>query len=202
MSSNNKKPARRKYFIHKEFQAAMIMKLVSLLIVMALFSSLTLFFLADSELETQYNEAHTSIISMRDTLLGKILVTNFVSVLIIAVATAYVTLRSSHKIAGPLYKVEKVINDITNGNLTMEVCLREADQLKSLGNALDTMVRSLSGKLHAIRSVSDDISRLDDTIQDLYSQRGLSDEKITEIFDSIRINRARLTETLDKFNLR
>ncbi len=115
---------RRTYFIQKGFQARMILKFVALLVIMAVISSTILYFFAGSRLEASYYEAHSSIKSMWDLLGPIVLATNLISLVVISIATVYVILFISHKIAGPLYKLEKNINEITDGNLNLRIQFR------------------------------------------------------------------------------
>ena len=158
-----------------------------------------MYFLADGELAAQYNKAHVSIESMRNELLPSILITNFFSVLIIAVAAAFVALRSSHKIAGPLFKVEKVINEISGGNLNMDVRFREADQLKSIGEALDNMVNNLSGKISEVKSAFNELALVSETIKTYKQENGDTNGAVSEIFESVLSSNVKLENRLKEF---
>lgn len=203
MSSNNNKEFQRKtYFIHKKFQTGMIVKNVSLIIVLAVISSITIYYLTDGELEASYFEAHATIESMRANLLPMIIVINFLSVLIISVASVFTTLYSSHKIAGPLFKMEKVINEISAGNLDMAVRLRQDDQVKTLGNALDNMTDKLSDKLKSIKSISNDMSKVEEELLDIKHNKTFTEKEINEILELVKSDKERLNTELDAFILK
>ncbi|MBI5187783.1 MAG: hypothetical protein HZA07_01740 [Nitrospirae bacterium] len=192
---------RRTYFIQKGFQTRMILKFVSLLAIMAVISSVILYFFAGSELESSYYEAHSSIKSMWDILGTTVLMTNLISLIIISAATVYVILFISHKIAGPLYKLEKNINEISEGNLNLYVKFREGDQVKSLGDALENMVNKLSERINAIKQTSSDISKIEEKLQSL-KDKGISDDEIKEIHQQLKNNTDRLNSELKKFQLK
>ncbi|MFC1553596.1 hypothetical protein ACFL7D_03080 [candidate division KSB1 bacterium] len=199
--SQDQKFKKRSYFIQKEFQTKMIVQFILLLVVMAFISSVSLYFLADSELESSYFAAHSTIESMRSALLPAILITNFISVLIIAVVTGYFVLLSSHKIAGPLYKVEKVIKEIAAGNLSIDAKLRKDDQLKNLADSLDNMLKELSGKLQNIKSISSDMSKIDNEIQGIKGKKDFSEADIDKIHQQLKDDKAKLDAELEKFKL-
>ncbi|MBF0297512.1 MAG: HAMP domain-containing protein [Oligoflexia bacterium] len=46
----------------------------------------------------------------------------------------------SHKVAGPLYKLKKVINEIKNGDVNQRVYFRENDEFKDVATAFNEML--------------------------------------------------------------
>jgi len=53
-------------------------------------------------------------------------------------------LLSSHKIAGPIYRIEKDLDEIAKGNLALRIRLRKGDELKPLADKINTIVENLS----------------------------------------------------------
>jgi methyl-accepting chemotaxis protein len=49
----------------------------------------------------------------------------------------------SHKIAGPVYKIEKNVDEIANGNLSLRVRLRKGDELVDLADIVNKMVENI-----------------------------------------------------------
>ena len=138
---------RKIVLIKKEFQYRLILKFIVLVLAGAVISGTMLYFMASRDLVSSYLSAHQAIRSTRDILLPSILVSGAVSVVLIAAATAYVTLYVSHKIAGPLYKVEQILRRIGEGDLTVECHFRRHDELASLGEAVNDMTASLREKI-------------------------------------------------------
>ena len=50
----------------------------------------------------------------------------------------------SHKIAGPLYRIEKSVHDISKGNLALKIKLREGDELWTLADIINNMTENLN----------------------------------------------------------
>ncbi|MFN3480951.1 MAG: HAMP domain-containing protein [Thermodesulfovibrionales bacterium] len=63
----------------------------------------------------------------------------------------------SHRIAGPLYRFEKSIEEIIKGNLSFRIKLRKKDEAKELAEAINRMIETLSSYLSQIRAITDDI---------------------------------------------
>jgi len=49
----------------------------------------------------------------------------------------------SHRIAGPVYRIEKSVYEIANGNLGMRIKLRQGDELWDLANMINNMTEKL-----------------------------------------------------------
>lgn len=200
MSNKEKEHTRGTLFIQKSFQTGMIAKFVGLLIGMALISSVILYFLAGSELESSYYEAHSTIESVWEMLFPIVLITNFVSVFLIAIATTYVILYTSHKIAGPMHKMEKVVNDIADGNLNQTIRFRDKDQAQPLGAAIDNMIGKLSERLTNISSVKQDISSMEEKLSG--NGKSVSESELSELTQLAKSAKSKLEEEFGKISLR
>ncbi len=53
----------------------------------------------------------------------------------------------SHKIAGPVYRIEKSLFDIAKGNLSLKIKLRKGDELKDMAEIINMMTEQLSGSI-------------------------------------------------------
>lgn len=81
-----------------------------------------------------------------NTLLTKWIV---VFVFVIAILSIFV----SHKIAGPVYRLEETTRIIASGDLTYQIHLREGDELQDLQEAFNTMSESLRQMVSKDREV-------------------------------------------------
>jgi len=63
----------------------------------------------------------------------------------------------SHRIAGPLFRVERNMELIGGGDLTVNTRFRKTDQLFVLADELNSMVRSLN---HTVRSATEALDRM------------------------------------------
>ncbi|MCP4723043.1 MAG: methyl-accepting chemotaxis protein, partial [Desulfobacteraceae bacterium] len=57
----------------------------------------------------------------------------------------------SHKIAGPMFRFEKDIDRIVQGDLKSRISIRKKDQFQELAISLNRMVESLNNNLSDIR---------------------------------------------------
>jgi len=68
-----------------------------------------------------------------------------VAVLLLIISTG--ALLISHRVAGPLYRMQKLAADVKEGDLTVRFKLRRDDELKEVAAAFDNMVRALEGAI-------------------------------------------------------
>lgn len=115
-------------------------------------SAYLVFYFSKGNLTSWFTSSGLSITDTAIYLLPTILLTNLIATLLIAVSTIAVTLFVSHKIAGPIYRLEKDIEVIADGDLTFRVKFRKGDQLKELSEEINAMSEALSGKVLRIQS--------------------------------------------------
>lgn len=72
-------------------------------------------------------------------------------ILIVIIASAVI----SHKIAGPIYKFEKICEKIAEGDLTQRVFLRKGDALVELQMAFNNMM----DKIHQLVKINEDLKK-------------------------------------------
>ena len=94
------------------------------------------------------------------------LLTKWIAVFIFVIAILSVFV--SHKIAGPVYRLEETTRIIASGDLTYQIHLREGDELKDLQEAFNTMTDSLRLMVAKDREVIEELiaagNKLNETI--------------------------------------
>lgn len=106
-----------------------------------------------------YGEAIYTIYALKIRVLPLIFASSY-SVLILGLVTAAIAVISvlfSHRIAGPLYRLEKNLETIASGDLTVNTRFRGMDQLSLLADELNALVRSLN---HTSRSVMEAVEEM------------------------------------------
>jgi methyl-accepting chemotaxis protein len=63
-----------------------------------------------------------------------------------------VTLLVSHKIAGPMFRFKKGIEEISAGTLQKSIKIREGDQFGAVADNLNQMVATLNTRLREVQS--------------------------------------------------
>ena len=178
---------RRNYFIKKRFQTSFFLRFVGLLLLEAALIAGLFLYAARGTITTGY---HGSAFAVEQT--ARFFFVNLVLLtLIIGIAVGLcgmvVFTVLSHRIAGPLYRFEKSLEEIAEGNLAHRCRLRKNDQLDELSQSLNRFTERLDDRLGQLKRLAGEASRLcakAETAQDRV--------RLTEIV-------ARLKEATDAF---
>jgi nitrogen fixation/metabolism regulation signal transduction histidine kinase len=74
-----------------------------------------------------------------------------IGIFIIVVQIALLTIFFSHKLAGPIYRFEKMCHTLIDGNYTDKIYLRRGDEMQNLANLFNEVIRTTDERLTAIR---------------------------------------------------
>jgi methyl-accepting chemotaxis protein len=142
---------RRRYFIKKEFQFRFIVRFCLLVLFGGMLSTGLILYFSKGNLTSFFSNSCLVVSDTASFILPAVLYTNLVTMVIISLSLIAVTLFVSHKIAGPLFRLEKDINVIAEGDLTYTVKLRKGDQLRELSADMNHMTTHLNKKVRKIQ---------------------------------------------------
>jgi len=164
MSTTTTAPKRRNVFIKKAFQARFIGGVFLLMLLSGLCSALLIYWMTGGDLQAQSESAHINIANAWARLGLSLLIGNIVAILIAGTLSVFVVMYASHKIAGPLYRFEKLCEQVGNGELEIIATIREKDQLHDLASAFLEMVNKLRARKarqqESVTSILDQIEQL------------------------------------------
>lgn len=146
------KNRRRNYFIKTKFQRNFIIKFCILAIISSLVTGTAIYLVSKSTVITTFENSRLQIKSTADFILPTVLVTTAMVIPLIGLAAVAVTLFTSHRIAGPLYRMEKDIQEISLGNLKKRFNLRWSDEIRPLADDLDQMTQFLRAGVADIKA--------------------------------------------------
>ncbi len=149
MGSGSQRYQRKILFIKKEFQARVIAIILLSVFVFANVSlSLMVVFMTGFFADQSINEL---IVSEKffTMFVPSMLVIETIGLLLIL----YLGLFISHRMAGPIYRLEKCAAQIESGDLSFDVRIRPYDEFQEMASAMDSMVKGLRGKLLEIRGI-------------------------------------------------
>jgi methyl-accepting chemotaxis protein len=142
---------RRRYFIKKPFQTRFILQF-SALILLGIFSFGTAIYLhSQNTLTTAFVNSRLRVMSTAEFLLPALGLIALVVSGLVTVAAAVRLLLFSHKIAGPLYRLETTAKQVEAGDLSLRVRLRSQDELQDVAVAMDHMVSELRSRMQKIK---------------------------------------------------
>ncbi len=132
---------RTKYLVSTKFQLRYVGIILLLMLVTALICSYIIYYtvmvLMGEKLSNVYPQGR--LIAIINDLNLKIL---FSLLLITPIVTA-IGIYLSHKIAGPIYRIDKFLDDMVLGNLVSRIVLRKGDELMSVADKINILNDSL-----------------------------------------------------------
>ncbi|RDH81275.1 MAG: hypothetical protein DIZ80_14310 [endosymbiont of Galathealinum brachiosum] len=147
---------RNTVFIQKKFQMRSIVTVVGIIAASGLLSGIMLYFLLSNELSSELQVAHQQIQNTWDSLAPAIIFGNIITVIVTGVVAAIAVLYQSHKIAGPMYRLQTICDEVSRGNYEPVSSLRKADQLTALANSFKEMLSALRDrKSNQLQMVAD-----------------------------------------------
>lgn len=108
----------------------------------------------------------------------------FLSMLLIAPLIVTIGIFASHKIAGPIYRIEKFLDGMAKGDYSSILTLRSNDELMSLASGINRIQDGLKGTIKTEKSCLE--------------KAALSLENIRMMVESKTANHAQLKDALDK----
>jgi methyl-accepting chemotaxis protein len=154
MTAQEKPPARivrRQYFIKKDFQTRFIVKFILVLVIGGVISVGLTMLTTRGTLTTSYVNSRLLIQNTPLAIMPSVVLTTLITIVVVGIVIAIVTLLVSHKIAGPMYRFEKDIERIAGGDLKNHINLRKGDQFQETVKTLNSMIDSLNLKVTEIR---------------------------------------------------
>lgn len=94
---------------------------------------------------------------------------------------AFISLFVSHKIAGPVYRLEESMKQIASGDLNFKVHLRQGDELGDLKDAFNKMTESLSKMVYKDREIIERLAKTGENLQKKVDDKNLNREALEEI---------------------
>lgn len=156
--SENKPFRRRQYFINSRFQAGFILKFVAVLFLGGILSIMVTMLTTQSTLTSTFAGSRLVIEKTSMAILPSVIFTTILTILVVGVVVVIITLLVSHKIAGPMYRFEQDLEEISRGNLQKKVHIRNGDQFDSVARKLNEMVVGLNSRLRPLQEQLDKLT--------------------------------------------
>lgn len=151
---------RRHYFVKKDFQRGFIIKFCLVVLAGVVISTGLLLLFSKGTLTSSFQHSRLVIRNTAWAVLPSAALTNLITLGLISLASVFVTLFISHKLAGPLFRYELELRKVADGDLTREIILRKNDQITDIGTELTKMTASMREKVTDIRTDVDQLLQI------------------------------------------
>jgi methyl-accepting chemotaxis protein len=159
MEHKEKKQLKRKKLnlgVKRKFQMWLLIRIVGVIIVSSLVAVLILYFYSRKEISSSFYSAHIQIRRVSDLLLPVMAVGAFVSLLSGLILAIFLP----QKLAGPVYRVQKGLGVIKNGDLTELIVLRDNDILFDLAESVNEATTNLRGRIQEVKEIQRELDQV------------------------------------------
>lgn len=189
---------RRNYFIEKKFQTKYILLTILLLLSYTLMFVTIIFAPYILTLYFDYPLAEKTD-AARALLLLHAKIWPWIGGIIIFFGA--VSIFISHKVAGPLYRVKKSLDRITEGDLDVVIKLRKWDDMKDLAEHINMLVAELRTFVITLRNDYGLLSEYITELERAIDAKILTEESGREIIRKVQESRKNIENALKKFNI-
>lgn len=149
--SSNKGGTRRQFYINKGFQIRFILRFFLILILGGVVTVALTLVITQDTLTSTYVDSHLVIQSTSLAIMPSVIFTTLLTTGVLGMVVILVTLLASHKIAGPIYRFEKDIAQVADGDLRHRIQIRKNDQFQELAVSLNQMLDALFSRISAVK---------------------------------------------------
>ncbi|MFQ5899966.1 MAG: HAMP domain-containing protein [Thermodesulfobacteriota bacterium] len=145
------------YSIKRGMQLRLLFKVMTVAFLGIVLASVIFYVHSNIKIEGSFKQFHILGNNFLEYLLPVVLI----ALLIGVVFAAALAILFPHRIAGPLYRIEKNLKDrVRDGDLTVKFSIREGDEMGELVDSLNTMMTGLNVRLKKIKESAEILDSL------------------------------------------
>jgi len=148
--------------VKRDFQMWLLARILGVVIVSSLFAVLVLYLYSRQEISSSFYSAHIQIRKVSDLLLPVIGTGAFVSLL----SGMALALFLPQKLAGPVYRVQKGLEVIRDGDLTEKIFLRRNDILMDLAGSVNETTAGIRARVQEVKDIQQELDRIVNALED------------------------------------
>lgn len=151
---------RRNYFIKKNFQGKLILGYFLLMVGSCFLFSIILAALSADTLTVVYQNNDLQLGQTPLMLLRQVLTAHWIFIILGGAVILVGAMLITHRVAGPLFRLERAVDNMVTGRLDDVIHLREKDEGKEIAAKLNQFNQNLSEKIRQIDNCSKNIEVL------------------------------------------
>ncbi len=192
---------RRNYFIKKDLQGKYIFSFFIFLVAGSIIFTLIFSLLSSNTMTIVYDNYKLQIGKTPLMLMKEILSAQWIFIVAGGFVVVILSMFLTHRFAGPIFRFEKSIEEMTKGNLNFRIYLRAKDEGKELAEKINILVDMLSSNIKEMRRLSEEVNnKLTDANNSLKENKE-GKETALDIEIAGDLNR-RLHEILQKYTVK
>ena len=172
--------------IEKSFERKFILRFTGIVLTGLGVIALLLYIAIPSSVTRLYADSISSFIKAENALSGVIRAALIVESIVISGVVILVAVLASHKIAGPVYSLQRVLNELITSRRACEhkfrpITFRNYDQLQNTARTFNTMINGLNEHFRAISDAYEEFERARKEIDDTPESAERLKEKVDNL---------------------
>ena len=183
MADNGAWANRRKILIvDRDFQNKFIARFFAMVAIGSVVTGGIVYFFCGRTLTTVFINSRLKVMSTTDFILPGLLLSSLVVILVVGLATVFMALYVSHRIAGPVYRLHKDVLSMHAGNLKQIFRLRDHDEMKPLALALNEMARRVQQDITVLKAETEALGTSSDGLAMPLKERLKNIKKVLDAY--------------------
>ncbi len=174
--------------IEKRFELKFLLKYIVSIIAGFAIILIALYLVLPRADVMHYYEAISLLIKTSDTLVRTFIIAGLIEFVFIIFVINFISILASHKIAGPIYRLEKTLENFADGDVTRTVRFRYYDPLRNVANTFNNSLKEIAQMFRTIEQANNNMNKarekLDGTVNsiDKFKESVVALEKEIEKF--------------------
>ncbi len=190
---------RTRYITDKNFQARYIVKALVLMLLISIIFAWTVYRSGWIPLVEKLSDVYPQ--KMLVPILKAVNIKLIINLLLLVPIVILFAVYLSHKIAGPLVRIERDIKAVAKGDLKMRLSLRRKDELKSLAQSINEMTESIE---EMVRKNSSSVAEMKEVTRKLLATLEKTSPSREESLQAVgKLNKGidEISDTLSRYKL-
>ena len=145
------KHRRSNYWIKKSFQSRFSLRFAVLILAEAALISFLFFYISKGTLTTGYEAAGVRMENTARYFMGAFAMISMIVAVAMAMVGMLVFIFFSHRVAGPVYHIQKSLWELAQGNLTYRIRLRKRDELAEVAEDVNRAAQFMERKISQLK---------------------------------------------------
>lgn len=190
---------RKQYFVAKRFQLKYVGMILALAFLTAIMCSYLIYYTMmvtmGDKLANVYPQGRLmSIVNMVNLRI-------LLSMILVSPIIAAIGIYASHRIAGPIGRIERFLGDMANGNYTQILTLRKKDELRFLVNGINGVVDSVRATVKKTKSHVGDLSTSMENVRKVAQSKPVNHEALEKALGKLNEDISVLKQEVEKYKV-
>ena len=163
---------RGKLFVNRKYQIKLILHFEFLVLLSNIISFFMLYYLTLKEIDSAFLGTHGSVWIV---IKQWIIFSQLYVFIIMTILTIFLVLFSSHRVVGPLKRLERIANEVSEGKLMQSLTVRKKDELSHFISCFQIMLEKLRNTINELNENFNELKNINHKLLTTIKHPGIHD---------------------------